>query len=82
LVVDVLTVLPPDELVLLVDDDVRRGDAVVFFRVVRRAGADFFEALATTIPLPIETVPGEVIRRAPRAVHRSRRCRRSPLVRG
>jgi hypothetical protein len=56
--VDVLTVLPPDErLLLLVDDDVRRDDAVVF-RVVRRAGADFFEVLATTIPLPNRTVAG------------------------
>src|SRR4051794_7817384 len=51
--VDVLTVLPPDERVLLVDDDGRRDDAVVL-RVVRRAGADFFEVLATTFPLPIE----------------------------
>src|SRR3954452_11095478 len=56
--VDVLTVVPPDEPLLLVDDVVRRGDAVVFFRVVRRAGADFFEVLATTIPLPNRTVAG------------------------
>src|SRR3954447_19699080 len=54
--VDVLTVLPPDEPLLLVDDDGRR-DAVVF-RVVRLAGADFFEVLATTIPLPNRTVAG------------------------
>src|SRR4051794_2287919 len=56
-VVDVLTLLPPDEALLLVDDDVRRDDAVVF-RVVRRAGADFFEVLATTIPLPNRTIAG------------------------
>src|SRR3954453_2898218 len=56
-VVDVLTLLPPDEALLLVDDELRRDDAVVF-RVVRRAGADFFEVLATTIPLPNRTVAG------------------------
>src|SRR3954470_14558476 len=55
----VLTVLPPDEPLLLVDDDEeRRDDAVVDLRVVRLAGADFFEVLATTIPLPNRTVAG------------------------
>src|SRR4051794_6109536 len=57
-VVDVLTVLPPDEPLLLVDDDERRDDAAVDLRVVRLAGADFFEVLATTIPLPNRTVAG------------------------
>src|SRR4051812_7210817 len=55
--VDVLTLLPPDEPLLLVDDDGRRDDAVDL-RVVRLAGADFFEVLATTIPLPNRTVAG------------------------
>src|SRR4051812_14656555 len=52
----VLTLLPPDEPLLLVGDG-RRDDAVVL-RVVLLAGADFFEVLATTIPLPNQTVAG------------------------